>query len=72
MAKSTDFKAGDRVRLAQSLKWRGVEGTVVATCMTASKTKLAPSPKSTQVWVRFDNPAVGEQHDIYAYQLEKI
>jgi uncharacterized Zn ribbon protein len=72
MAKCTDFKAGDRVRLVQSFKWKGAEGTVLATCMPAEKTKLVPRPGSTQVWVRFDDPAIGKQHDIYAYQVKKI
>jgi hypothetical protein len=72
MTKCTDLNVGDRVRLVQDARWKGAEGTVLATCMPAAKTKLVPNPKSTQVWVRFDNPSIGEQHDIYDYQLETI
>jgi hypothetical protein len=72
MARCTDFAAGDRVRLVRCLRRKGAEGTVLATCMPAAKTKTAPNPKSTQVWVMFDNPAIGKQHDIYTYQLEKV
>ena len=67
--KCTDLKIGDRVRLLQGA-WIGAEGTVIATCQWAIKTRFVPNPKQTQVWVRFDHH--GEQHDIYDYQLEKI
>ncbi|MGO9170033.1 MAG: hypothetical protein ACLP56_24470 [Candidatus Sulfotelmatobacter sp.] len=72
MAKCTDLRAGDRVRLVQHMRWKGAEGTVLATCMPAERTKRVTNPPSTQVWVRFDNPTIGEQHDIYDYQLEKL
>jgi len=72
MTKCADLKVGDRVRLIQDARWKGAEGTVRATCMLAAKTKLVPNPKSTQVWVKFDDPSIGEQRDIYDYQLEKI
>lgn len=71
MAKCADLKAGDRVRLVQDVRWKGSEGTVLATCVPAERTKRV-NPPSTQVWVRFDNPTIGEQHNIYDYQLEKI
>jgi hypothetical protein len=72
MTKCTDLKAGDRVRLVQDARWKGAEGTVLATCMPAAKTKRVPDPKSTLVWVRFDKLSIGVQHDIYDFQLEKI
>lgn len=72
MAKCTDFGIGDRVRLVHDVRWKGSEGTVLATCMPAERTRQVTNPPSTQVWVRFDNPTIGEQHDIYDYQLEKI
>jgi hypothetical protein len=67
--KCSDLKVGDRVRLLQGA-WIGAEGTVIATCQWAVKTKYVPHPTQTQVWVRFDHH--GEEHDIYDYQLEKI
>jgi hypothetical protein len=67
--KCSDLKAGDRVRLLQG-RWIGAEGTVLATCQWATKSKYNPNPRQTQVWVRFDH--YGEEHDIYDYQLEKI
>jgi hypothetical protein len=40
--------------------------------MMAVKSKYNPNPQAEQVWVRFDAFRVGEQHDIYDDQLEKI
>jgi hypothetical protein len=52
--------------------WEGAEGEVTASCMMAAKSKYNPNPRAEQVWVQFDNPRIGTQHDIYDYQLEKI
>jgi hypothetical protein len=71
MAKCKELKKGDRVRLVQGA-WIGAEGEVLASCMMAVKTKYVPNPRATQVWVRFDDPHIGIQHDIYDYQLDKI
>lgn len=72
MTHCEELKQGYRVRVIQSAVWKGLEGTVVATCMSAPATKFNPNPRPTQVWVRFDNPNVGEQRDIYDYQLERL
>jgi hypothetical protein len=69
--KCHELKSGDRVKLVQGA-WIGAEGTVEATCMMATKTKYNPHPRAEQDWVRFDNPTIGAQRDIYDYQLEKI
>jgi hypothetical protein len=71
MAKCKELKPGDRVRLVQGA-WIGAEGVVLASCMMAAKTKYVPNPRAEQVWVRFDSFTIGEQHDIYDYQLEKV
>jgi len=68
--KCKDLKKGDRVRLVQGA-WIGAEGTVEASCMMAVKTKYVPNPRAEQVRVKFDDPNIGVQHDIYDYQLEK-
>jgi hypothetical protein len=72
MTHCEELKPGYRVRVLQGGMLKGLEGIVVSTCMSATTTKLNPEPKSTQVWVRFDDPKVGEQHDIYDYQLERL
>jgi hypothetical protein len=70
-AKCKELQPGDRVRMIQG-KWEGAEGEVLASCMMAEKSKHSPNPRSEQVWVRFDSFRIGEQRDIYDYQLEKI
>jgi hypothetical protein len=69
--KCHELKKGDRVRLVQGA-WIGAEGTVDETCMMAHKSKYNPNPRAEQVWVRFDDPHIGYQRDIYDYQLVKI
>ncbi len=71
MAKWSELHPGDRVRMIQGA-WIGAEGEVLASGMMAAKSKYNPNPRAEQVWVRFDSPGIGTQHDIYDYQLEKV
>jgi hypothetical protein len=71
MAKWTELKAGDRVRLVQGA-WIGEQGEVLASGMMAAKSKHVPNPRAEQVWLRFDDLRIGTQYDIYDYQLEKV
>jgi hypothetical protein len=71
MAKCKDLQPGDRVQMIQG-SWKGAEGEVTASCVMAAKSKYNPCPRAELVWVRFDNPRIGMQYDIYDYQLEKV
>ncbi len=71
MAKCEELQRGDRVRMTQG-KWKGEEGEVLASCKMAAKSKFNPNPRANLVWVRFDNPRIREQYDIYDYELEKV
>jgi hypothetical protein len=71
VAKCKDLQPGDRVRMVQG-PWVGADGQVLASCVMAARSKYNPNPRAEQVWVRFDHRSIGEQRDIYDYQLEKI
>ena len=71
MAKCEELQKGDRVRMIQG-KWKGAEGEVLASCKMEAKNKYNPNPRAELVWVRFDNIRIGQQYDIYDYELEKI